>query len=345
VRELEEQQRPALQSFLDRRPEATLFQSPAWADVVRAAYGHRVRCWVATRGAEIVGVFSVTVMRVPGLGCKYVASPYQMHSGVPIAADDDAAAALLSAAIGAAQADDAKYFEIRHFNESALLTAHGFVASPSGLVTTMIPLTGLTLTQAEHGHRQRVRKSEKLGVEVVRSGTIEDLQQFRRLYLETGRAMGAPQAGWPYFAATREHLFEKLRLYLARRDGRFIGGFLVLGDRHLTFARCSAHSSREALEANAGHALWWRAMQDAAAEGCPGFHCGVSSEADAGLVKWKAGWGGVSRPVHVFVLAIRSKAPRAGAYFDGYGWAKAAWKRLPIRMVDILGHQVTRWVG
>ncbi len=342
---LDERQRPALTRFLDARPDGTVFQSSAWANVIRAAYRHDVRCWIATDGDDIVGAFPVTVMRVPGLGCKYVAGPYQMHSGMPLADNAGVRSELLAACVAAARKDAARYVEVRHFEETAELEPHGFIRSESGLVTTTIPLTNLALTQAEHGHRQRVRKADKLGVEVVRSESADDLRMFRRMYLQTGRAMGAPQSGWPYFAATLELMPKDLALYLAKHLGRVVGGFLVLGDRRMAFARCSAHSSPESLAVNAGQALWWRALQDVAANGCPSFNCGVSWSGDSGLIKWKEGWGGTSRPVETYVLPIRARAPEAGAYFEGYGLAKALWKRLPLPIVDVVGHQVTRWIG
>jgi hypothetical protein len=342
---LDERRGPALTRFLDARPDATVFHSSAWANVIRAAYRHEVRCWIATEGDDIVGAFPVTVMRVPGLGRKFVAGPYQMHSGMPLADNASVRSELLAACVAAARKEAARYVEVRHFEETDELAPHGFVRCESGLVTTTIPLANLALTQAEHGHRQRVRKADKLGVEIVRSDRAEDLRLFRRMYLQTGRAMGAPQSGWPYFAATLQLMPNQLALYLAKHEGRVVGGFLVLGDRRLAFARCSAHSSRESLAVNAGQALWWRALQDAAAAGCPGFHCGVSWSGDVGLIKWKEGWGGTSRPVQTFVLPIRARAPEAGGYFEGYGLAKALWKRLPMPIADVVGHQVTRWIA
>jgi hypothetical protein len=339
------QHRESVARFLGARSDATVFQSAEWAGVIETVYGHDVRSWVATTGSEVVGLFQATAMRVPGLGCKYLASPYQMHSGMPIADDEQVRAALVEQAVIAARTDGAKYFEIRHFEDAPELRPLGFRPATSGLVTTSIPLKNLALTQAEHGHRQRVRKAERIGVEVVRTDSLADLRTFRRMYLETGRAMGAPQPGWPHFAATSELMRDRLSLYMASRAGRTIAGFLVLGDQRVAFARCSAHSSKEALSVNAGHALWWRALQDAAAVGCESFHCGVSWVGDVGLIKWKEGWGGVSRPVHAFVLPLKSTAPEAGGYFEGFTWAKAVWKRLPLTVVDVVGHQVTRWIG
>jgi lipid II:glycine glycyltransferase (peptidoglycan interpeptide bridge formation enzyme) len=118
-----------------------------------------------------------------------------------------------------------------------------------------------------------------------------------------------------------------------------------MSDGHITFSRCSAHSTKEALSLNAGPALWWRAMSDAAAAGDASFNCGITWVGDAGLLKWKEAWGGQSRPVHIHVLPLRARAPAASGYFEGYTLAKTIWKRLPLPIVDHVGHQVTRWIG
>jgi hypothetical protein len=336
--------RAALDTFLATEPEATAFHRPEWHDVIRATYGHECDYWLALRGADIAGVFPVAHVRVPLLGSKTIAMPYQMYSGAPIGRRESFEP-LVTAAIEQARSAGAKYLEIRHHEEAAWLGPLGFEHVDSGLVTTSVPLDGLSLQQAAHGHRQRVRKAERQGVDIVETQDADEWRTFRRMYLETGRAMGAPQAGWSFFANLREHAAGLARLYMARHEGRTVGGFLVFGDGRVSFARCSAHSSSESFAVNAGQALWWRALTDAAAAGTTRFNCGITWIGDAGLIKWKEGWGGESGPVHLYVLPIRSDVPEPGSYFEGYKLAKAVWRRLPIPVVDVVGHAVTRWIG
>lgn len=334
----------ALNAFLRGCPDATAFHRPEWHEVIRRTYGHACDYWIARDNGEIIGAFPVTRMRAPLLGAKLVAMPYQMYSGMPIG-QVDARTPLMEAAVAAARQSGARYFEVRHHKAADCLGPLGFEPVESGLVTTAVPLEGLQLTRAEHGHRQRVRKAGRQGVEVSLATTIDELREFRRMYLESGRYMGAPQAGWRLFAGLHDLARPFYRLYLARYEGRTIGGTLVMTDGHVTFSRCSAHSTKEALSLNAGPALWWRAMSDAAAAGDTSFNCGITWVGDAGLLKWKEAWGGESRPVHIHVLPLRSKAPAAGGYFEGFNLAKAIWRKLPLPVVDRVGHHVTRWIG
>ena len=124
-----------------------------------------------------------------------------------------------------------------------------------------------------------------------------------------------------------------------------LGSSLVLYRGSATISRCSAHSTAEALKLNAGPALWWRALTDAAEAGCREFNCGITWVGDPGLIKWKEGWGGTSRAVHIYVKPITARAPAAGGYFEGFRLAKTIWKRMPLPVVDRLGQGVTRWIG
>jgi len=85
-------------------------------------------------------------------------------------------------------------------------------------------------------------------------------------------------------------------------------------------------------------------MVDAASRGCSNYDFGVTWVRDKGLIAFKEGWNGTTQPVHAYVLPIKSNAPAPGSFFEGYQFAKAIWRRLPLPIVDLVGHQITRWI-
>jgi Acetyltransferase (GNAT) domain len=342
---LQDGDRSALNEFLEARSDSTVFHSLQWADVIRATYGHATRYWTAKAGGRIVGVFPVTVMEAPLLGRKYVAMAYQMHSGHPLADDEDTCLKLVRTAVEDATEGNGRYLEIRHFGESGMLEAAGLQKIDSGLCTTNVTLAGISLQGIRRNHRRGVRSAEEHGVVIEESSSLKDLRSFRDLYRRETRGLGAPQAGWRYFERLHELAQANLHVYLARIDGRVVGGMLTLGGRTIEFARRSAYSTPEALSKHVGTALYWSAIEASAARGCREFSCGLSWTGDPGLIHWKEGWSGVTRPVYLYVHPIRSPAPAPGGYFEGYGMAKALWRRMPLAVVDVIGHQVTRWIG
>ena len=320
-----------------------MFHRPEWHAVIRAAYGHRCDYWVAHQGSRLVGVFPVVDVRVPFLGRKMVAIGYQMHAGLPLADDPDVKTALVAAALDRARAQGAKQLEIRHLEPAPWLEPLGFTPMDSGLVATVVPITDITLAKVRRNHRRSVRGAEAAGLEVRLGSTEADLRVFRALYLEEGREQAAPQAPWAYFSALHRLTPEGYRLYLAYQEGRCIAGMLTVEDRRMVFARHAAYSTPAALAAHAPAALYWHAMADAASRGIPFYNCGLTWAGDPGLIHWKEGWGGTNHPI---MLSVHSSSPITppGSYFEGYGWPRKVWRRLPLWAVDILGGLVTRWI-
>jgi hypothetical protein len=267
-----------------------------------------------------------------------------MYSGAPIGRPESFAP-LVAAAVDRAKQQGVKYLEIRHHEEAGWLEPLGFSAIESGLCTQQIPLDGIPLKSVRRNHRRSVKAAEEAGLVIDNARSIEALRTFRDMYIREGRSVGAPQAGWSFFERLHELALPYYRLYLAKLEGRVIGAMLVIRDDRMVFARNSAYSTKEALSVNAGAALYWAAMSDAAEQGCTGFNCGLSWVGDKGLIHWKEGWGGETRPVHLYAMPIRSDVPAPGGYFEGYRLAKAVWRKLPLPIVDAVGHAVTRWIG
>src|SRR5262249_912343 len=221
----------------------------------------------------------------------------------------------------------------------------GFAPMDSQLVTTTTPLVDLDFKQIRRNHQRSVRRAREHGVSITEGETLEELKMFRRLYLIEGRRLGAPQAGWNFFENLHRFARARYRLLLAWLSNVCLGGLLTLDDGRTVFARCGAYNSPAALNLGVGSALRWRAMFDAAQRGCRFFNHGVSWRSDAGLIHYKEGWQGTSRPVRLYIYSIRSKPSAPGKYFEGFSLAKAVWRRLPLPAVDWMGRIITQWVS
>jgi hypothetical protein len=333
------------EQFLRENSEATIFHYPEWSRVIQETYDHQCDYWVARADQRIVGVFPVVTMRRPLLGAKVVATPYQFHSGLPLATNRDIQIRLVEHALSHARQIGARYLEIRHFEPAPFLEDIGFLSIESQLAATVTPLAGLDLKQMFRGHREFVGYASKRGVQIADGDSLEDLRTFRRLYLAEGRKIGSPQAGWNFFANLRRSMGSRYRLILAWSSGQCLGGLLTLADERTVFARCIAGNSPEARRLHISKALYWRAMSEAAQQGRQSFNWGISWIGDSGLIKFKEGWNGTTRQVHVYVYPIRSRPPAPGNYFEGFSLAKAVWRRLPLPVVDRVGGWVTGWVG
>jgi hypothetical protein len=343
-----EELRPDLEArvaaFLLAHDDATVFHEPWFARVLTESYGHACDYWVALQAERVVGIFPVVTVAHPLLGRKAVAMPYQFHSGPPLAEAEDGYVALLEAAKARVVDRGVAYFEIRNHVEAPLLERLGFIAQDTQLTKTMVPLAGLAIGNLRRGHKKELKKALEEDVRIEVDASIEALQAFRRVYMQEGRDLAGPQAGWAYFESLHCLAGDRYRLLIAHHGTTCIGGAILLDNRKVMFGRNGAYSHALAAKFKLSRSLIWHCMQDAAARGCREFDLGVTWVGNQGLIDFKEGWTGVTHPVRAYILPVKSQPPPPGSYFEGYRLAKALWRKLPMPIVDRLGHAITRWV-
>jgi len=148
--------------------------------------------------------------------------------------------------------------------------------------------------------RRNIRVAERALVDVVRAGAGE-LPEFHRLYLETAVRDGFTPRPLEHFQRmfrvfAREDA-DRIRLYLARRDGRALAAATVV--RLGPYAWCShGASAAEGREARPSNALHWRIVRDCLSDGMRVYDLrGIGDTLDPahhlfGLLRFKTGLGG-----------------------------------------------------
>jgi hypothetical protein len=333
-----------LREFLSACQESTFYHWPEWHAVVKEAYGHACEYWVARRGGRLIGAFPVSVVSRPGLGTKLVAIPYQLESGGPLGESDVVRRALVEGALESGRAMGARYLEVRGDSPLPWLEALGFVPIESHAVVTHVALADLDHRSFRRSRRQEVRQARDAGIVITEAERPEDLAAFRRLHLREDRAHGTPQLSRRFFEGLYAGRGRFARLYLARLDGRRLGGLLMLDDGRTGLGRYITRGTDEARRLRSDKALLWRVLFDASERGCRRFSLGSSWRSDPGVIWYKESWNGTSRPIYRYAAPIRSGVPAAVDYGEGFQLARAVWRRLPLPVVDLAGSWITQWV-
>jgi lipid II:glycine glycyltransferase (peptidoglycan interpeptide bridge formation enzyme) len=179
----------------------------------------------------------------------------------------------------------------------------GFAAGQPRFVF-QLPLGGRSTDQLLAGMnqlwRRNIKKATKAGV-TVRQGSVDDLEAFHRLYLETAERDGFAPRPLAYFqtmfAALLEEDPDRIRLYLAHHDGDLVAA--------TTWVRVGTHawysygaSSTAKRDVRGSNAIQWRMITDAVAAGATIYDLrGITEGLDAddphlGLIQFKVGTGG-----------------------------------------------------
>ncbi|MCC7395822.1 MAG: GNAT family N-acetyltransferase [Planctomycetes bacterium] len=184
------------------------------------------------------------------------------------------------------------------------LVAHGFAdtSTRTSLIDLTRPEPDLFAALA-HGHRQPINAARKRGVRVGRLRGRRGMDDYYRLHVETYTRTGVPPHPKAYFDAIAEFMVARghAETFAAWLDDR-----LVAAANIATFADGSLYwtgaYSQEGLRSGAGKLLQWEVIRAMQAAGRIWHETGeVFPDADpgskeAGLTRYKTGFGGVLRP-------------------------------------------------
>jgi lipid II:glycine glycyltransferase (peptidoglycan interpeptide bridge formation enzyme) len=158
------------------------------------------------------------------------------------------------------------------------------------------------LAQLSPKGRYNLRRAWKHGVEVVRSREVADMKTFYGFFEETSRRNDFFGEPIEFFLNLASALFPSsmAELYLAKHDGDFLSGILVvLFGRRATCLYGGSSLVRRNVMPN--YPLHWEALQDARARGCGEYDLYGYDPFDrpdhlyGGITKFKKQWGGIRR--------------------------------------------------
>ncbi|MFC9077837.1 lipid II:glycine glycyltransferase FemX [Streptomyces sp. NPDC057062] len=168
-----------------------------------------------------------------------------------------------------------------------------------------VPLAGRTTDDLWSGlnqeWRRNIRRAHKSGVEVTVGGAA-DLPEFYRLLKITeerdGFRLGRSLTYYErQYAALNAEEPGRMKLYLARHQGEILAAHTMVTVGRRIWYQTGASADRRR-EVRPSHALQWKMMLDAHAQGAEVYDmCGVPSTLDPdvrsfGLLRWKLGTGG-----------------------------------------------------
>jgi lipid II:glycine glycyltransferase (peptidoglycan interpeptide bridge formation enzyme) len=148
--------------------------------------------------------------------------------------------------------------------------------------------------------RRNIRLAERAGVQVERTGG-SGLPEFHRLYLQTAARDGFTPRPLEYFQRMFDAFDaedpERIRLYIARRDGEALAAATMVRVGSYAWYSYGA-SADEGRGARPSNALQWRMIRDCLSDGMSAYDLrGISDTLDPehhlyGLLRFKAGLGG-----------------------------------------------------
>jgi CelD/BcsL family acetyltransferase involved in cellulose biosynthesis len=288
--------------FVALNPQATVFHHPAWLKPLAECYGFRpFIIAVSDSGGRVLAGLPVMEIRSPMTGRRWVSLPFTDYCP-PLYDDLDALVQLTQDLAFLYQTHKVPRIEIRWelpdfppIQSYPAYYLHG---------VKLVSDSQVVLKRFERTHRQNIGTAENRGVHIERGTESEHLHRFYQLQLETRRRKGLPVQPRKFFDLLGKQILAQGLgfILLAYKDTQCLaGGFFMNYQQTLTYKY--AASSGEDQQYRPNNLLSWTAMRWGCENGYTVFDLGRTELENAGLRRFKKGWGAKETPLTYSMLS------------------------------------------
>lgn len=326
-------------AFVAATPDAELYHDYRWRALIEDVFGHETYYLAARDRTDVLGVLPLARLRSRLFGDFLVSLPFFNYGGV-LAASERARRALTEAAAALGRSLGVRHVELRH---RAGVELEWPAREDKVALSLALPGDEDALFKSFTSKlRAQIRRPQKVGA-TARTGGIELLDDFYRVFATNMRDLGTPVYARRFFAAVMERFAGEARIFVVDLGGRPVAASLTLTHRG-TMEVPWASSLREANKDGVNMLLYWAMLQAAVEQQCARFDFGRST-ADSGTYRFKLQWGAQPEALRWhYWLASGGELPQINPDNPKYAAAIAVWKRLPLPVANVLGPHVVKFL-
>ena|SRR5438876_83974 len=325
--------------YAQSHPGSTIYHLSGWRRVIEETFGHRTFYLLALGQGQPVGILPLVLMESRIFGCFLTSLPFFNYGGV-VANSAAVERALVDEAIAIADREEVQHLELRHSEEKAL----GLVTRAHKLSLRLdLPKQASDLWAGFKAKlRSQILRPQKEGL-TARIGGIEELDNFYRVFSTNMRDLGTPVYPKRFFRAILREFPDKTRICATfLRDRPVAAGFLVSFRRELEIPWASSLRRYNPLSPNM--LLYWTVLSYACQSGHERFDFGRSTPGGS-TYRFKEQWG--ARPFSLYWqywLKEGISLPDLSPENPKYQTAIRAWRRLPVRVANLFGPGIIKYV-
>jgi len=326
-------------AFVLSHPDGSFFHRSGWEGIFRDVFRLAPRYLVAERGTDIVGVLPLVYQRSRLFGNALVAAPFCVEGG-PVAADDQAANALVEAARTIQVQTNAPYIEFR----SQKARQAGWTVRKDLYATFSGPLSAddkENLLKIPRKQRAVVRKTIEGS---LASQTMDVMDDVFQVYSESVRNLGTPVFAKSYFSRLKSVFGPDCDAVVIRDNGTPVSAVLNFYHKD-TVLPYYGGGTAGARRSGANDFLYWEVMRRAALRGYRRFDFG-RSKAGTGAFAFKKNWGFEPQWLeYEYHFLPGQTMPDKNPLNPKYAMFIAAWKKLPLPVANFIGPWLIRGLG
>lgn len=297
---------------------------------------------------QITGFLPLCHIQSPLSGRRLVTLPFSDYCPL-LATDETSADDLIDQAIRLAQEKGVKSLELRTGINDVLARRSDLVEG-NLYVRWLKPLIADSDTlwsSIERSVREKIKKAQRLGVQVRLVHHREEMEQYYRLHLlPRSKKHGMPAQSrrfffelWDTFASTGT-----MQLWLAEHQGNTLAGEILLTSGQTIICVYNASDQRY-LHLAPNHLLMWTTMKWACMQGYQMLDFGRTGCANKGLMDFKRRWGAIKEPLpYYYYPSIKGLVATPEDSWK-YRLLTRCWRQLPLWIAGPLGGYLYEHLG
>lgn len=326
-------------AYVRAHPHGTFFHQSAWQPLISKAFGHKTYFFYAESKGQICGVLPVAHVDSLLFGSSLCSLPFASYGGV-VADSARVADALESEAVALARSLGADYLELR--NQRPRVKERPKQDLYVTFKLDIPPQVDDSMACIPQKRRNMVRKAIKLGLRPVVGDSISN---FYPVFAENAHQHGTPVLGEAFFHQLIAAFGRDAEIISIHNDaGCCISSILCFYHKNEVLAYFAGESA-VARHTAANDLKYWSVMQRAKVRGCTVFDLGRSKKG-TGSFEFKRHWGFQEQQLHYeYELIGATEVPQKNPLNPRYRLVVEAWRRLPSRLVGLLGPMLVRNLG
>jgi FemAB-related protein (PEP-CTERM system-associated) len=331
--------RDAWNAFVRSHPDGTFFHLAEWQYVLKTAFSHRPFYLLATSSeGGIRGVLPLAQVKSLLFGNALVSTPFCVYGGI-VAVDQVARAALEQAAVELAQQLNVDHLEMRNRKRQ-----HPAWICKDLYVTFRKQIDAdaeKNMLAIPRKQRAMVRKGMKAQ---LRAEIDADVRRLYDIYSESLRNLGTPVFSKRYLELLQQTFGDACDVVTILKGDNAVASVLsfYFRDEVLPYYGGGTQAAR----AVAGNDfMYWQVMERAREKGCRIFDYGRSKRG-TGAFDFKSYWGFEPEPLYYeYFLVKRTTMPNLSPTNPRFGKAIELWRKLPLKLTQIVGPVVAKYLG
>lgn len=325
---------PAWQTYVASHPDATIYHTLEWRDIIYNEYRFEPVYLIAKAEGRVVGVLPMFLIKNLK-GRRFVSLPFSIYGG-PLGDTGPVVSALLARCVEMVSEGKASSIEIRPFRQIDCAETLGFAPLVWGVGTVMNLTVGQDALWSSLAERFNVLKGAKKGLRFILTD-VERLKEFYRLQLMTRKRLGLPTPSLGYYESFFKGLPGMAKLAIVEKDGKAIAGDLFFTYKDDVLLALNV-SDREYRDCKPNDFMIWNIADWACKAGFKRLDHGPASVEEKGLLHFKKKWGGETvKAIRYFYPDVTKKAIQTkGSYL---------FKVVPEKIAGMAGRQVIRLFG